>query len=87
MQSAITSRETASDQLSDILRDYISRPDFCRALQININTAEKWAVAKKGPPVTIIARRAYYHIADVQTWIDANRNAVGARHPRKRGLR
>ena len=87
MQSIVVSGDSARNPLSEILKDYISRPDFCRALQINTNTAEKWAVARKGPPVTIIARRAYYHIADVQKWIEAQRPAETATRPRARVLR
>jgi len=87
MNTVNISPDAASEQLAHILKDYISRPEFCKAIHININTAEKWAVARKGPPVTIIARRAYYHIEDVKKWMETNRNKEAAKTPRQRGLR
>lgn len=65
------------------LEDYIPRPAFCEALGITMRTAELWAHARKGPRVTIIAKRAYYHVDDVQAYLDECRNTA-TREPRAR---
>lgn len=65
------------------LEQYIPRPAFCEQLGITTRTAELWAHARKGPRVTIIAKRAYYHVDDVQAYLDECRNTA-TREPRVR---
>ncbi len=62
---------------------YLSRPDYCKLAGITQRTAELHAHARKGPRVTIINKRAYYHVDDVQKFLDECRNTA-TREPRAR---
>jgi hypothetical protein len=50
---------------------FIPRAEFCERARITQRTAELWAHARKGPKVTIIAKRAYYAVEDVERWLKA----------------
>lgn len=63
--------------------DYITRADYCKLAGITQRTSELHAHARKGPRVTIINKRAYYHVDDVQKFLDECRNNA-SREPRKR---
>lgn len=69
----------------DLFSKYITRQQFCDAAHITLRTAELWAHARKGPKVTIIAKRAYYHVDDVAAYLEQCRNKNADRAPRKRG--
>ncbi|MGH8061934.1 MAG: hypothetical protein ACREO7_07955 [Pseudoxanthomonas sp.] len=63
--------------------DYIPRAEYCKLTRITERTAALHAHARKGPRVTIIHKRAYYHVDDVQKFLDECRNTA-TREPRAR---
>ncbi len=67
----------------NLFADYISRPEYCKQAGITQRTAELHAHARKGPRVTIINKRAYYHVDDVRAYLDECRNTA-KREPRAR---
>ncbi|MFA7281758.1 MAG: hypothetical protein WC100_16860 [Sterolibacterium sp.] len=63
--------------------NYLSRPEYCKLAGITQRTAELHAHARKGPRVTIIHKRAYYHVSDVTAFLEECRNTA-TREPRAR---
>lgn len=63
--------------------DYIPRAEYCKLAGITQRTAELHAHARKGPRVTIINKRAHYHVDDVKQYLDECRNTA-PREPRAR---
>jgi hypothetical protein len=70
--------------MNAILEKFVSRPEFCRQLGISVRTAELWAHARKGPAVTIIGRRAYYHVDDIAKYLSQCRGGKAARSAGRR---
>ncbi len=75
---------SVSDPPRNLFADYISRADFCEQAGITKRTAELYAHSRRGPKVTLIAGRAYYHKDDVQAWLDSLRNTNARRSPKAR---
>jgi hypothetical protein len=61
------------------LDDFLSRPEFCRRYRISLRTAEMMAHKGKGPKVTHLGKRAYYHVEDIAAWCEAQREKSAAR--------
>lgn len=59
--------------------DFIDRETFCRRYGITYRTAEMMAHKGRGPKVTILGRKAWYHKADIAAWLDAQREKANAR--------
>lgn len=55
------------------LDNFISRPEFCRRYRISQRTAEMMAHQGKGPKVTHLGKRAFYHVDDIAAWCEAQR--------------
>lgn len=64
--------------------DYLAREEFAKRAGITKRTAELWAHERKGPKVTIIGGRAYYHLDDVRAWLDSLRKRDAKRAPKRR---
>ena len=64
--------------------DFIPRDEFSKRAGITKRTAELWAHERKGPKVTIIGGRAYYHLDDVRAWLDSLRKGDAKREPKSR---
>ena len=58
---------------------FLTRPEFCRRYGITLRTAEMMAHRGKGPKVTHLGKRAYYHVDDIAAWCDAERAKAEAR--------
>ena len=63
--------------------NYITRAEYCKLAGITQRTAELHAHARKGPPVTIIHKRAYYHVDAIAAFLEECRNTA-PREPRAR---
>lgn len=61
----------------------LSRQEYCDLRGITYRTAEMEAHKGTGPRVTRIGRRAYYHLDDIEAWIEAQRAKSAARFDRK----
>ncbi len=67
-----------------LIAEYLSRPEFCEMMGITARTASLWKQKRLGPPVTIIARRAYYHVDDVKAYLAQCRdNSQSRTHQRR----
>ena len=62
---------------ADPLANYIDRPTFCKRFGITKQTAERMAHKGRGPRVTRLGRRAFYHLDDINAWLEKQR-AKGA---------
>ena len=67
-----------------VMADYIDRPSFANQLGIKKRTLELWAHQRKGPRPILIGGRSFYHVDDVQEWLDAQRKAAMQNEPRSR---
>lgn len=61
----------------------LTRQQYCDLHGISYRTAEIQAHRGTGPRVTRLGRRAYYHVDDIQAWIDAQRAKSAARYANK----
>lgn len=75
---------TQSADPANPFADFITRDELCRRACVSKRTAELWAHERKGPKVTIIGGRAYYHLADIRAWLDSLRKRDGKREPKRR---
>ena len=66
--------------------DYMSRAEFAAKARITYRTAELWAHQRKGPRVTVIGGRAYYHADDVRAWLDSLRKRDARSQPKARSV-
>lgn len=55
--------------LSNLLDDYLSESEFCRELQIDTRTAKRWHSEGRGPAITKIGRRVFYHKDTIKKWL------------------
>lgn len=65
------------------LDDFIDREAFCRRYGISYRCAEMMAHQGRGPKVTRLGRKAWYHKEDIAAWLDAQRAKADARFARK----
>jgi hypothetical protein len=63
---------------------YMDRPTFCDLHKCSMRGAEMMAHKGEGPRVTHIGRRAFYHLDDIQEWLDAQRAKSAARFEAKK---
>lgn len=77
--------EDGNKTAAELFGKFIPRQQFCDAAGITYRTAELWAHQRKGPKVTILGRRAYYHADDVAAWLEEQHTKNADRAPRKRG--
>lgn len=61
----------------------VDRAEYCRLRGISYRSAEMEAHKGTGPRVTRIGRKAYYHLDDIEAWIEAQRAKSSARFERK----
>ena len=61
------------------LDSYLTRQEFCEAYGIAMRTAEIMAHKGRGPRVTRLGRRAFYHVDDISAWVEAQRQKNAAR--------
>ncbi|WP_201312900.1 helix-turn-helix domain-containing protein [Dyella sp. EPa41] len=57
-----------------VLADYVSREELAKELKVTTRTLDKWAWLRNGPVKIKIGSRCYYHRADVNAWIEAQRH-------------
>ena len=65
---------TASDKRRarpTILDDYMTTEQLADELDVTPLTIRRWRAQKKGPRVTWIGRRLYYHRSSVAAWLAA----------------
>ena len=65
--------------VADPFAQYITRAEYARRAGITYRTAEMQAHTGRGPKVTRIGRKAYYHLADIATWLESQRAKASAR--------
>lgn len=75
MQGNTTQNNRKSTELDNLL----TRQELCDQYGFNYRTVEMWAHKGKGPKVTRLGRRAYYHVADIAAWIEDQRKKSDAR--------
>ena len=74
----------ASEDIPDLLADWISREQLAYALSLTTDTLSRWEARRKGPPCTRIGRKVFYRRAAVQDWIRAQEQAHPVRKSRGR---
>lgn len=74
----------ASEDIPDLLADWISREQLACALSLTTDTLSRWEARRKGPPCTRIGRKVFYRRAAVQDWIRAQEQAHPVRKSRGR---
>lgn len=75
-------RKTLSDTPNPFSK-LLDRAAYCRLRGISYRTAEMEAHKGTGPRVTRIGRKAYYHVDDVESWINTQRDKASERFGRK----
>ena len=55
--------------MSNILSDYLSRPELAVDVDRSIRTLERWESKRIGPPVTRIGKTPYYRKDAVRDWL------------------
>lgn len=65
----------------------VDRATYAEMRGITYRTAEMEAHRGTGPKVTRIGRRAYYHLDDIEAWIEAQRAKGAARYEGKEAAR
>ena len=63
----------------------IDRAEYSKLRGISYRTAEMEAHKGIGPKVVKIGRKAYYHLDDIEAWIEAQRTKAAKRFERKAG--
>ncbi|WP_157475275.1 helix-turn-helix domain-containing protein [Lysobacter sp. Root494] len=61
----------------------LPRQEFCDRYGLNYRTVEGWAHLGIGPKVTRLGARAYYHVDDINEWVEAQRKKASARFSKK----
>ena len=49
---------------------YMSKAEFCSALQINPRTAERWHLRRIGPTRVRVSKKIYYKRSTVADWLE-----------------
>ena len=62
-----------------IFNKLLHRQQFCDVAGISYRTAEIWAHQGKGPKVTRIGKRAFYHVDDIAAFVESQRGKSDAR--------
>jgi hypothetical protein len=63
--------------------DFVPRTVFCERFGISLRAAEVMAHQGRGPKVTKLGRRAFYHVDDIASWLNEQRQKSSARFERK----
>lgn len=53
----------------ELLADYDTPEELAASLGVCTKTLDRWRLDKKGPPITRIGRRPYYHRDSVKAWL------------------
>jgi hypothetical protein len=61
---------------TDLLKDYISRPELATKLGKSEKTLIRWELDGKGPPVTRVGRDVLYSIPSFEKWLKAQERAA-----------
>lgn len=61
---------------TNILQDYIKRPDLADQVSRSPKTLERWTRIGKGPRVTYIGGEPFYHVDDVKAWLEKCRKTA-----------
>ncbi len=60
---------------TDLLKDYLTRPQLADQLGIAEKTLIRWELDGKGPPVTRVGRTPLYKITSTAQWLRAQERA------------
>ena len=55
----------------NLLTDYDTPDELAKSLGVCATTIGRWRIDGKGPPMTKIGRRVYYHRSSTLTWMRA----------------
>ncbi len=58
---------------TNVLGDYLSKPDLASQLRVSARTLERWARLRTGPALTKVGVSVFYHEDDVRVWLSAQR--------------
>ena len=63
--------------MSELLKDYMPRPELAAEIGFCEKTLIRWEMDGKGPPVTRIGRQVLYRKSSVEKWLrDQERSAA-----------
>ena len=71
----------ASVQLLD---DYYRQPELAKEIDRSERTLQRWRRERRGPVVTLIGNKPYYHVTDVKDWLKAQRQVPEQRKRRRK---
>jgi hypothetical protein len=55
--------------MSGLLDDYYDDSELCEEIGVKPRTTKQWRIERKGPPVTYIKGRPYYHKDSARQWL------------------
>jgi predicted site-specific integrase-resolvase len=70
---------TTPTKQETIFTKLLNRQQLCDAVGISYRTAEMWAHQGRGPKVTRIGKRAFYHVDDIAAFVESQRSKADAR--------
>jgi hypothetical protein len=62
----------------DLLSDYDTPDELAASLGICTKTLDRWRLDKKGPPITYVGRKPYYHRDSAKTWLRSQEKSHAA---------
>jgi hypothetical protein len=65
-----------ADMAADALREELGLllpEELAAAIGITVNTLAQWRAQKTGPVPTLLGKRVFYHVRDVEKWVEESK--------------